>query len=284
MLLECSRRSTTASIARVIVLRAKLLSAMTVKERRRFQRRDSSRLSEQSREWKSSVFVVALLIGLIFCLANVAVILMRLDTSSKAQDDASHVSPTHHHQQQQQTNNNLSLMDTDALKPVIKKKKLLSKQERAVIQQEKAPVLEILKQAGVMLDDLGDAKLQELPTWNQVTSLYGHAPKIYGLETCKAFQQQQQRGDAADHFVGTAGTFNSGTNLMSELMIHNCQMTARMKKYGKVNKGIRWQVPWGKHTPVGNDEYRLSHVTEKDKGVDPNNILPAVTIRDPYVW
>jgi hypothetical protein len=102
------------------------------------------------------------------------------------------------------------------------------------------------------------------------------------LETCEAFQQQ--RGDAADHFVGTAGTFNSGTNLMSELMIHNCQMTARMKKYGKVNKGIRWQVPWGKHTPVGNDEYRLSHVTEKDKGVDPNNILPAVTIRDPYVW
>jgi hypothetical protein len=254
---------------------------MTAKERR-FQRRDSSRLSEQSKEWKSSVFVVALLIGLIFCLANVAVILMRLDTSSSAQDDASHVSPTHHHQQQQQTNNNLSLMDTDALKPVIKKN--LSKQERAVIQQEKAPVLEILKQAGVMLDDLGDAKLRELPTWNQVTSLYGHAPKIYGLETCKAFQQQQQRGDAADHFVGTAGTFNSGTNLMSELMIHNCQMTARMKKYGKVNKGIRWQVPWGKHTPVGNDEYRLSHVTEKDKGVDPNNILPAVTIRDPYVW
>lgn len=40
-------------------------------------------------------------------------------------------------------------------------------------------------------------------------------------------------------------------------------------------------MPWGKHTPVGDDEYRLSHVTAKDKGVDPNNILPAVTIRDP---
>lgn len=71
---------------------------------------------------------------------------------------------------------------------------------------------------------------------------------------------------------------------MSELLIKNCHMTKRMEKYGPVNKGIRWQVPWGKHTPVGNDEYRLSHKSKKDKDVDANNILPAVTIRDPYVW
>ena len=240
--------------------RGSFIAGTMVKERH-LKRRNSRSVASESNECRSAVFV-ALLIGLIFCLANVAVILSHLDT----REDASTAS----------TNQQHSNLSPDIPKPV----KSLSKEERAAIEKEKAPILEILKEAGV-LDDLDDAKLQELPTWKQVTTLYGDSPKIYGLETCSAFQQQ---GDAGDHFVGTAGTFNSGTNLMSELLIHNCQMTARMKKYGKVNKGIRWQVPWGKHTPVGNDDYRLSHVTEKDKGVDPNNILPAVTIRDPYVW
>ena len=57
-----------------------------------------------------------------------------------------------------------------------------------------------------------------------------------------------------------------------------------MEKYGPVNKGVRWQVPWGKHTPVKDEEYRLTHKSDKDKDVDATNILPAVTIRDPYVW
>jgi hypothetical protein len=40
----------------------------------------------------------------------------------------------------------------------------------------------------------------------------------------------------------------------------------------------------GKHTPPGDDAFRLSHKTLKDGNVDANNILPAVTIRDPLVW
>lgn len=71
---------------------------------------------------------------------------------------------------------------------------------------------------------------------------------------------------------------------MAELLIANCHMPARMVKYGRVNRGIRWQVPWGKHTPPGDEEYRQIHKSAKDKNVDANNILPAVTIRDPVVW
>lgn len=48
--------------------------------------------------------------------------------------------------------------------------------------------------------------------------------------------------------------------------------------------GIRWQVPWGKHHPPGDEQFRLNYKTEKDFNVDARNILPAVTIRDPYVW
>jgi hypothetical protein len=90
--------------------------------------------------------------------------------------------------------------------------------------------------------------------------------------------------EPAEHFLGVAGTFNSGTNLMAELLIHNCEMTARMEKYGEENKGIRWQVPWGKHAPAGDDHFRQTHKAKEDANIDANNILPAVTIRDPYAW
>jgi hypothetical protein len=69
--------------------------------------------------------------------------------------------------------------------------------------------------------------------------LYGETPAIQGLNTCKAFQDAS---DPAEHFLAVAGTFNSGTNLLAELLIHNCQMPARMAKYGKIHEGIRWQV------------------------------------------
>jgi hypothetical protein len=173
--------------------------------------------------------------------------------------------------------------------------------------------------------------IDSLPLWSTVVKLYGDQPVIVGLDTCEAFRGT---GDPADHFLGVAGTFNTGTNLMSELFIANCRMPARMAKFGKVNRGIRWQVrlryimllsrvkrytsciiriiipnvffvglvmavivthmfvilssspkvPWGKHTPVTDDSYRLTHKTEKDSGVDPASIFPAVTVRDPAAW
>jgi len=43
-------------------------------------------------------------------------------------------------------------------------------------------------------------------------------------------------------------------------------------------------VPWGKHTPPGDEQYRLEHKSIKDKDVDANMIIPAVTVRDPYYW
>ena len=71
------------------------------------------------------------------------------------------------------------------------------------------------------------------------SSVYGKEPIIYGLDTCELFRESS---DPADHFLAVAGTFNSGTNLLSELLIHNCHLPARMAKYGSINEGIRWQV------------------------------------------
>ena len=100
--------------------------------------------------------------------------------------------------------------------------------------------------------------IQDLPTWSEVVDLYysngsggssgnvGNTsaeakPIIYGLELCEPFQTHSPKWD---HFVSTAGTFNTGTNFMAELLIANCHMQDRMDHYGAKNRGVRWQVPW----------------------------------------
>jgi hypothetical protein len=105
--------------------------------------------------------------------------------------------------------------------------------------QDKGPILNLLTEAGIDLDGLEQTVIDSLPLWSTVVKLYGDKPLIVGLDTCEAFRS---KGDPAEHFLGVAGTFNTGTNLMAELFIANCHMPARMAKYGKVNRGIRWQV------------------------------------------
>jgi hypothetical protein len=118
-----------------------------------------------------------------------------------------------------------------------------------------------------------------LPTAEAVAALYGRDPVVLGLESCERFQAL---GDPADHFVSTAGTFNTGTNLMAELLIANCVLPARQQKYG--TRGVRWQVVWGKHTPVDDEDFRQSHRTYDDGNVQANAMFPAVMIRDPFKW
>ena len=103
----------------------------------------------------------------------------------------------------------------------------------------KEPILQLLRDAGVA-DDLDAETLASLPSWEEVTALYGPAPVLHGLETCATFRASGR--DPGEHLLGVAGTFNTGTNLLAELLIHNCEMPARMAKYGAINKGIRWQV------------------------------------------
>lgn len=166
------------------------------------------------------------------------------------------------------------LENNEAFKP----RPMSEYRERAMI-DDKLKILDLFIEAG--LKEMDDSTYAVLPTWSEVTKLYGNEPRILGLDQCEAFQN---KGDPWEHFVSTAGTFNSGTNLMAEMLIHNCHMQARMDKLGFKNRGIRWQVPWGKHTPPGDEEYRLNHKSTKDQGVDATMILPAVTVRDPYYW
>lgn len=145
---------------------------------------------------------------------------------------------------------------------------------------DKERILQILAEAGFN-DHVDEKTLRELPTWSEVTSLYGEHPLIYGMDQCEVFQK---RFDQAEHYLGAAGTFNSGTNLLSELLNSNCHIPARIEKFGAEANGMRWQVPWGKHNPPSDEEYRQTHKTPKDQGYNADYVLPVVTIRDPYFW
>ena len=145
------------------------------------------------------------------------------------------------------------------------------------------PLKRLLSHAGYFVEQ--DASLQEklalLPSWNYILEEYGDTPRIVGLETCEQFRNSP---DPAEHMISVAGTFNSGTNLLATLLWKNCYMVERVKKYGRINRGVRWQVPYGKHSPVDNETYRQLHRAENERGIDTNNVLPVVTIRDPYFW
>jgi hypothetical protein len=138
------------------------------------------------------------------------------------------------------------------------------------------------------LQEIDPETMQRLPTVQDVTALYGPTPVVLGLETCDTFQHSGIM-DVAEHLVSVAGSFNTGTNLLAELLIANCYMPERRSKYG--THGVRWQVLWGKHTPVDDESFRRSHRTyinetghNKEPPIVPEALFPAVTIRDPFKW
>jgi len=144
----------------------------------------------------------------------------------------------------------------------------------------KEDILNILKSGGIDVSKLPLDILEDLPTWRHIQSKYGPRPILNGLDTCAKFRQTIPPSES---FIAPAGAFNSGTNLMAELLIANCHIPAREKEYGKSSHGVRWQVSWGKHQPP---KWRnTDHSVNKKPGEVPSqNILPVVTVRHPYSW
>jgi len=145
---------------------------------------------------------------------------------------------------------------------------------------DKERLLQLI-QKNARLDYISETTYESLPRWSQVTDMIGTQPKLIGLEQCQAFQRN---GDIADKILAVAGCFNSGTNLLAKTLVRNCVMHKRQEKYGTKQLGIRWQVPYGKHTPPKDEEFRNSHVAQKSENVTAAQTLPAVMIRDPFRW
>jgi len=139
-------------------------------------------------------------------------------------------------------------------------------------------IVKILHSASVEITkDLSE----QLPSWEDVVSLYGESPIVHGLETCEPYREAVA---AEDRMLGPAGMFNTGTNLLHELLKVNCDIPeAHTKKREPRRNGMRWQVPWGKHNPP--TTHRFKNVAKAwGKGIKQDDFMPVVLIKDPYTW
>lgn len=138
---------------------------------------------------------------------------------------------------------------------------------------------DILKAAGV---EMTDEIRSSLPPISDLVEMYGSEPVIIGLEKCEEFRGKYGPKEA---FMGPAGMFNTGTNLLHALLQNNCEISEkkRNKSYilGGKNPFLRYQVPWGKHQPVS---WRFQHVAPTFEGVNQEAFLPGLVIKDPYTW
>jgi len=132
----------------------------------------------------------------------------------------------------------------------------------------KERLLDILLRAGAEAVTRDDCEL--LPTWDEVSSLYGNEPIIHGLETCGRYRESvlAERLDPAPR---VAGMFNTGTNAFEESLDLN---------YEHVDDLLDYILQGGKHV-LNRDRtwvQKFNGTTE----IPP--FLPVVLIRDPFRW
>ncbi|KAL3775433.1 hypothetical protein ACHAW5_007157 [Stephanodiscus triporus] len=165
--------------------------------------------------------------------------------------------------------------DTYVFKPVKKSRAELAKTETYGVHKN---IVNILHSASVEIDK---ELAEQLPTWDNVVSMYGDKPIIKGLETCEPYRNAVK---PENRMTGPAGMFNTGTNLLFELMKVNCDIKEARRKFREPKRnGMRWQVPWGKHNPP--TTHRFRNVAKAwGKGIKQDDFFPVVLIKDPYTW
>lgn len=143
-------------------------------------------------------------------------------------------------------------------------------------------LIRMLLEMWIDVTQIEDDIWKQVPIWDDIQEVHGKEPIIHGLtdENCAAFRDHVPE---VDRHVSIAGMFNTGTNLLSILLQHNCAMPAGVAKLGrKKGHGMEWQVPWGKHTPAW---YRGgAHVKNFLGKIPEDNIMVAVMVRHPHDW
>jgi len=131
------------------------------------------------------------------------------------------------------------------------------------------PSIQKLKNLGM---NITESQLQYIPSWQQVTDMFGTEPVIIGLEQCEAFRKAVP---FSNRTVLPAGSFNTGTNLFPEFFHTNCA--------GSFQRDII-QVNWGKHNLANAriDGYVINKPIYQ--AVPQEHILPVIMVRHPVTW
>ena len=135
-------------------------------------------------------------------------------------------------------------------------------------------VMSTMEESNAYQDNVNNELETETET-DPVKLLYGSRRYSLGFDddTCKRFLAHVP--DPQNRLIGVAGLFNTGTNLLGNVMNKHCQIPERN------GGGMRSQVPWGKHNP---SFWRTLHSAKSSLDVNQTNVLPVVIIKDPLFW
>jgi len=101
-----------------------------------------------------------------------------------------------------------------------------------------------------------------------------HMPKQHSLQSaCAAWKSSASRHTRV---LGIAGLFNTGTNLLYQLLQQNCKFPR--------DSQIHWQVPWGKHNPVSFRGRLVANTEEAASVKQHKEVLPILIVKDPLRW
>jgi len=135
----------------------------------------------------------------------------------------------------------------------------------------KERLLDILVRAG--MDDVSHEECEILPTWDEVSSLYGDKPIILGLETCERYRAglsaEYNGGQALPPAPRVAGMFNTGTNAFEDSLDLN---------FMHVEDKLDFILRGGKHVLLRDRSW------VKTLGNSTPPFLPVVLVRDPFRW
>lgn len=138
---------------------------------------------------------------------------------------------------------------------------------------DKEPLRKILSDAGIK-----NLNCTALPSWNQITRLYGNEPVIIGLDTCAAYRQRVGNQGAVPRI---AGMYNTGTNALAKLFELNWSNHTDQLAWTLEGSYFKWDVPFGKHVPL----HKKDDITVPGGNPTPKElVLPVVLIKDPLWW
>eukprot|EP00956_Cyclotella_meneghiniana_P007061 scaffold9591_cov54-Cyclotella_meneghiniana.AAC.4 len=87
-------------------------------------------------------------------------------------------------------------------------------------------VIQYFQEAGVKLRH---EELNSLPTWSEIESSIGKHIVVSGLERCESYRKNVP---PLRRMMGASGMFNTGTNLVTQLLKANCIIPERYAYYG----------------------------------------------------
>ena len=120
-----------------------------------------------------------------------------------------------------------------------------------------------------------------LPAVETVNERYGSSMKTMQSHadipsTCAAFNELNP--DPTARNLGVTGLFNSGTNLLSYLLIGNCELPEAFDARLRASNA---QVTWGKHNPLS---FRSIYTAPRSTGISPETVLPILVIKDLHTF